>query len=80
MNYATIIKHSETNYQVVVLFKNMTGPIWLSSFPTRYKARKYINELTNNIRKLVSLDKLFDEHERRVHMAYLKSRIKDNGK
>lgn len=76
MNYATIVKHSETNFQPVMLFDYMVGPVRFDSFPSKYKARKYINEITNNNRKLVSLKTLYKQHETKIHEAYMKSKEK----
>lgn len=77
MHYATILKHSETDYQPIVLFDHMVGPVRFDSFSSKYKARKYINELTNNDRKMVSLKKLYEIQKQKTVDAYRKMRESD---
>ena len=74
MHIATIKKNSETNYQPIVLFDHMTGPVIMDSHPSKYKAKKYIDQVTNGNRKLVRLNKLYEEHQNRIHESYMRSK------
>jgi hypothetical protein len=74
MHLATINKTSETRFQVIFLYENMVGPHWCDAFPTRYAATKYINEVTEKNRKIVNINTLFKEHDKRVKNAYYETK------
>lgn len=75
--FVTIIDRGY-GFQPVFLFADRIGPCYLDTQPTRNAANKVINKITKRNRRLVSLDKLYQEHRNRIHAAYEKSRSENN--
>lgn len=74
MHYATIVKHSDVNFRPIILFDYMVGPVLFDSLPSKHRARKYVDEITKNDRKMVSLKKLYEIQKQKTVDAYLKMR------
>lgn len=79
MHLATIRKINDRQFQVIFLFEHMVGPQYCDAFPSRYTATKYIDKVTDNKRKIISLNKLYEEQENRISKAYYEYKNQTEG-
>lgn len=68
-----IRQNGPSNFSAIILWPNSKGPHFIdSNYKTRDQARREITKITGPNRKLQSLDRLYEETDKRIHEDYMK--------
>lgn len=71
-NYIAIHEASPNKFKLIILWSHMVGPHRLDKiYKSRNLARKAATEIAGKTRKIVTLKKLYQIHEEKIHKAYM---------
>jgi len=71
VTYVSIRELGPTRFDLCVIWSGRPGPHWVSGYSTsRANARKRATEIAGSDRKLVHIDRIYEEHKRRVTGYY----------